>query len=90
MKDAKVEFRCTEEEKKKLYGMAERKGMRLGNFVLNSTINKRGRCGLDTMQRTAVQRMKTSLNKIDAGIEVQEETEKMLEEVRELCRSLKL
>ena len=26
MKGAKIEFRCTEEEKKKLYGMAERRG----------------------------------------------------------------
>ena len=57
--------------------------------MLNSTIKKRGRCGLDTMQRAAVQRMKTSLNKIDAGIEVPGETQKIIEEVRELCQSLK-
>ncbi len=90
MKDAKVEFRCTEDERKKLYDMAERRGLKLGDYVLNSTINKRGRCGLDTIQRSAVQRMKTSLNKIDAGIGVLEETQEMIKEVRELCRSLKL
>ncbi len=32
MKDVKVEFRCTEEEKKKLYDMAERKGLKLGSL----------------------------------------------------------
>lgn len=90
MKDVKVEFRCTEEEKKKLYDMAERKGLKLGDFVLNSTINKRGRCGLDADQKSAVQRMKTSLNKIESGIDVPEETDKIIKEARELCQSLKL
>ncbi len=37
MKNVKVEFRCTEEEKKKLYDMAERKGLKAGAYILNST-----------------------------------------------------
>ena len=90
MKDAKIEFRCTEEEKKKLYGMAESKGMKVGDLVLNSTIYKRWRCGLDTDQKSAVQRMKTSLSKIGSGIDVPEETDKIIKEARELCQSLKL
>lgn len=90
MKGAKIEFRCTEEEKKKLYRMAESKGMKVGDLVLNSTIYKRGRCGLDTDQKSAVQRMKTSLNKIGSGIDVPGETDKIIKEARELCQSLKL
>ena len=58
--------------------------------MLNSTINKRGRCGLDADQKSAVQRMKTSLNKIESGIDVPEETDKIIKEARELCQSLKL
>ena len=90
MKGARVEFRCTEEEKKKLYGLAERKGLKVGDFVLNSTINKRGRSGLDADQKSAIQRMKTSLNKIGSGIDIPEETDKIIKEARELCQSLKL
>lgn len=90
MKDVRVEFRCTEDEKKRLYGMAKRRGQKVGDYVLGATINKRGRCGLDTMQRAAVQRMKTSLNKIGDGIDVPQETEKIIKEARELCQSLKL
>lgn len=76
MKGVRIEFRCMEDEKKRLYGMAERRGQKVGDYVLGSTINKGGRCGLDTMQRAAVQRMKTSLDKIGDGIGVQQETEK--------------
>ena len=90
MKNFKVEFRCTEEEKKKLYDLAGRKGQKVGDFVLNSTINKRGRSGLGTDQKSAIHRMKTSLNKIESGIEDAKETEKIIKEVRGLCQSLKL
>lgn len=90
MKDVKIGFRCTEEEKKKLYEMAERKGMKLGDYVLNATIYKRGRSGLDADQKSAVHRMKTSLNKIESGIDVPQETDKIIKEARELCQSLKL
>ena len=90
MKGAKIEFRCTEEEKKKLYGMAESREMKLGDLVLNSTIYKRGRSGLDASQKSAMHRMKTSLNKIGSGIEVEKETGKIIKEVRDLCQSLKL
>ena len=54
MKGAKIEFRCTEEEKKKLYGMAESREMKLGDLVLNSTIYKRGRSGLGAVQKSAL------------------------------------
>jgi len=90
MKNVKVEFRCTEKEKKKLYDMAERKGLKAGAYVLNSTIYKRGRSGLDADQKSAVHRMDTSLNKIDSGIDVPQETEKIIKEARVLCQSLKL
>ena len=90
MKDFKVEFRCTKEEKEKLYELAERKGLKAGDFVLNSTIYKRGRSGLDASQKSAMHRMKTSLNKIGSGIEVEKETGKIIKEVRDLCQSLKL
>ena len=90
MKGAKIEFRCTEEEKKKLYWMAESREMKLGDLVLNSTIYKRGRSGLGAVQKSALQRMKTSLNKIGSGIDVPEETDKIIKEARELCQSLKL
>ena len=87
MKNVKVEFRCTEKEKKKLYDMAERKGLKAGAYVLNSTIYKRGRSGLDADQKSAVHRKDTSLNKIDSGIDVPQETEKIIKEARVLCQS---
>lgn len=89
MGNTKIEFRCTKEEKKRVYEMADRMGISVRDFMLNSTINKRGRGSLGTREKAAFQRIKTSLNKIDSGIDVEQEKQKIMEEVRELCRSLK-
>lgn len=90
MSRAKIEFRCTEDEKKKVHEMAECKGMSVKGFMLNSTIYPKGRSSLGTREKAALQRMKTSINKIDGGIDEGQETQKIIEEVRTLCRSLKL
>lgn len=89
MKNTKIEFRCTEEERKKAYDMAERHGQSLKDLMLGGTIYKRGRSGLGTKEKASIQRMMTSVNKIDSGLDVVEETEKIIKEARELCQSLK-
>lgn len=90
MSSVKIEFRCTEDEKKKVYEMAGRMGMGVKDFMLNSTIYKKGRSSLGTREKAAFQRMKTSLNKIGSGIDAEQETQKIIGEVRTLCWSLKL
>lgn len=90
MGSVKIEFRCTEDEKKKVYGMADRMGMSVKDFMLNSTIYKKGRSSLGTREKAAFQRMKTSINKIDSGIDTEQETQKIIGEVRTICWSLKL
>lgn len=89
MKNTKIEFRCTEEERKKAYDMAERHGQSLKDLMLGGTIYKRGRSGLGTKEKASIQRMMTSVNKIDSGLDIAEETEKIVKETRELCQSLK-
>lgn len=89
MKNTKIEFRCTEEERRKAYDMAERHGQSLKDLMLGGTIYKRGRSGLGTREKASIQRMMTSVNKIDSGLDIAEETEKIVKEARELCQSLK-
>lgn len=89
MKNAKIEFRCTEEEKKRAYDMAERHGQSVKDLMLGGTIYKRGRSGLNAREKASMQRMMTSLNKIDSGLDVTEETGKIIREARELCQYLK-
>lgn len=89
MSRAKIEFRCTSDEKKRVYEMAGRMGMSVKDFMLNSTIYQKGRSSLGTREKAALQRMKTSINKIDSGIDVEQETQKIIGGVRELCQSLK-
>lgn len=48
MAKTKTEFRCTEEERKKVYDMAGRHGQSVKDCMLNTTIYKRGRSGLNT------------------------------------------
>ena len=48
MKSTKIEFRCTEEERRKAYDMAERHGQSINVLMLGGTIYKRGRSGLNT------------------------------------------
>lgn len=88
MGHVKIEFRCTDDEKKKVYEMAGRMGVK--DFMLNSTIYKKGRSSLGTREKAAFQRMKTSINKIGCGIDAEQETQKIIGEVRTLCWSLKL
>lgn len=90
MSSVKIEFRCTEDEKKRVYEMADRMGMSVKDFMLNSTIYKKGRSSFGTREKAAFQRMKTSLNKIDSGIDAGQETQKIIAEVRTICQSLKL
>lgn len=87
MKNIKIEFRCTEEEKKRVYKQADNQGKSVRDYILDSTIYKRGRSGLNTKQKAALCRIKTILNKVDSGVGGSEEMQKMLEEVRELCQS---
>lgn len=68
MSSVKIEFRCTADEKKRVYEMADRMGMSVKDFMLNSTIYKKGRSSLGTREKAAFQRMKTSLNKIGSGV----------------------
>lgn len=89
MSNTKIDFRCTEDEKKKVYDMADRMGVGVKDFILNATIYKRGRSSLATKEKASIQRMKTSVNKIEGGIDVEQETKKIIEEVKELCQSLK-
>lgn len=90
MSSVKIEFRCTEDEKKRVYEMADRMGMSVKDFMLNSTIYKKGRSSFGRREKAAFQRMKTSLNKIDSGIDAGQETQKIIAEVRTICQSLKL
>jgi len=87
--DRKIEFRCTDKEKERVYKKADRQGLSVKDYLLNSSIYKRGRSGFNTVQKAALCRIATSLNKIDNGVEIQKETEKIIEECRELCLSLK-
>ncbi len=89
MKNVKIEFRCTEEEKKRAYDMAERHGQSVKDLMLGGTIYKRGRSGVNAREKASIQRMMTSLNKIDSGLDVTEETGKIIREARELCQYLK-
>ncbi len=89
MKSTKIEFRCTEEERRKAYDMAERHGQSIKDLMLGGTIYKRGRSGLNTREKASIQRMMTSVNKIDSGLDIAEETEKIVKEARELCQYLK-
>lgn len=82
----KIEFRCTEEEKKRLKKYAEKRGMSVRDYVLNSTIYKRGRSGFNTREKACICRIKTSLNKINSGICVEKETKRLFEECEELCQ----
>lgn len=88
MSRVKIEFRCTEDEKKRVHEMAGRMGMSVKDLMLNSTIYKRGRSSLGTREKAAFQRMKTSINKIDSGIDEGQEMQKIIEEVKQLCQSL--
>ncbi len=90
MSRAKIEFRCTADEKKRVYEIAGRMGMSVKDFMLNSTIYQKGKSSLGTREKAAFQRMKTSLNKIGSGIDTEQETQKIIGEVKELCQSLKL
>lgn len=82
----KIEFRCTEEERKRLKKYAEKRGMSVRDYVLNSTIYKYGKSGLNTREKACICRIETSLNKINSGICVEKETKRLFEECEELCQ----
>lgn len=63
MKNVKIEFRCTEEEKKRAYDMAERHGQSVKDLMLGGTIYKRGRSGVNAREKAPIQRMMTSLKR---------------------------
>lgn len=86
MKSIKIEFRCEEKEREKVYAQADKQGLSVKDYMLNSTIYRRGRSGLNTREKAAMCRIKTSLNKIDSNIEVERETAKIIEECKELCQ----
>lgn len=86
MTGTKIEFRCTEEERKKVKKYAEKHNMGVKDYVLNSTIYKKGRSGFNTREKACICRMRTILNKINSNIHTEEETKKLVEECEELCQ----
>lgn len=85
----KIEFRCSLEERKMVEEKAKREGLSVGQFLLKHSIYKCGRSGLKAEEKTSLCRMKTYLNKISDEIEEKENTQKVLEECKKLCQSLK-
>lgn len=85
---AKIEFRCSEEEKQRVRKNADRKGESVKEYVLNSTIYARGRKGISGRFKSAICRIDTTLNKIQDGIDVEKEMKKLVEECEELCQYL--
>ena len=86
MSRTKIEFRCTEEEWTKVRALSDNQNLSVKDYLLNATIYKRGRSGLNTREKACICRMKTSLNKIDDGICSEEEVKKLIEECKELCQ----
>lgn len=86
MSRTKIEFRCTEEEKRKLHKYAEKQHASVKDSVFNATIYKKGRSGFNTREKACIARMKTHINKIDSELNVEEEIKKLIEECKELCQ----
>lgn len=82
----KIEFDCTEEERCKVRKNAARQGLSTKDYMLNATIYKKGRSGLNTREKACICRISTSLNKINDGICVMDEIRKMKEECEDLCQ----
>ena len=54
--DTKIEFRCKSKERERVKKNAEKQGMSVGDYLLNSTIYKKGRSGLNTREKAASQK----------------------------------
>lgn len=91
MSQTRIEFRCSEEEKKKVEEKAGKVGLRTGRYLLSESIYKRGnrRSGLRVKDRASICRISTCLNKISDGIEIEESKEQIIKECKELCQYLK-
>ena len=91
MSGVRIEFRCSEEEKEKIQKRADREGMTKGEFLMSQTIYKRGRgrSMLRRKEKACICRMCTCFNKIEAGIQKEENRNQIIEECKILCQSLK-
>ncbi len=91
MSGARIEFRCSEEEKEKIQKRADREGMTKGVFLMSQTIYKcgRGRSNLRRKEKACICRICTCINKINAGIQKEENRNQIMEECRVLCQFLK-
>lgn len=90
MRRIKIEFDCTEEERRRVKKQADKLNLTVRNYMLDSTIYKKGRSGLNTREKACMCRIRTSLNKIEDGIDVDNEIRKIIEECEELCQYSKL
>lgn len=86
---ARIEFRCSVEERSKVEERAGREGLSTGQFLLNHSIYKRGRRRLKAEERACLCKMRTYLNKISDGVDEIENTQKVLEECGKICQFLK-
>lgn len=85
----RIEFRCSLEERRKIEAGARKKGQTVGKYLLDQSIYRRGRSSLKTEEKICLCRMRTYLNGIEDGINEEENIQKILEECRGLCQSLK-
>ena len=85
----KIEFRCSEKERRKVKEKADKAGVSIGTYLLNATIHRRGRSGFNAQEKACVCRIKTCLNQIEEGLDCENNTKKIIEECKDLCQYLK-
>lgn len=88
MSETRIEFRCSEKERKMVNEKAKKAKMTPGQYLLSQTIYQRGRgrSGLKAKERESLCRICTYLNKISDGIKKEENRDKIIEECKALCQ----
>lgn len=88
MSETRIDFRCSEKERKMVEERAKKAKLTKGRYLLSQAIYQRGkgRSGLKAKERESFCRICTCLNKISDGIKKEENRNQIIEECKELCR----
>lgn len=88
MSETRIEFRCSEKERKRVNEKAKKAKLTPGQYLLSQAIYQRGRgrSGLKAKERESLCRICTCLNKISDGIKKEENRNQIIEECKALCQ----
>lgn len=88
MSMTRIEFRCSDEERKQIEEHAKKAKLTTGRYIIRETLygRRKGRNRLKAEDRESICRICTYLNKISDGIEIEESKEEMIKECKKLCR----